>query len=168
MDGYIKKEDLKKALIARGFDPVIVDATLESIAQANVIEVPTKNDIDKAKDWLDVVLKCESYIVAAKKELAYWKQHESDTHAYMRIRYLEEKIANMINQKLRAAKLIDQVDDYIGRTILTRRYIMGEKWDDIALALGGMTVRNVRIIYDKTLVEFVRLLEEDKKNETLG
>lgn len=168
MDGYIKKEDLKKELIARGFYPVFVKAALESMAPANVIEVPTKNDIDEVKEWLNSVLKCESYIVAAKKELAYWKQHESDAHAYMRIRDLEEKITNTINKKLRAVKLIDKVDDYIGRAILTRRYIIGEKWDDIALALGGMTVRNVRIIYDKTLVEFAMLLEEDKKNETLG
>lgn len=169
MNGYIKKEDLKKELLARGFYPAIVKMALESMPPANVVEMPIKTDVDEAKEWLNSLLKCEADIITTKKEIAYWQSYGSDAHAYMCVRDLEDKLNNMTSKKLKAGKLIDQVTDYLGRAILTRRYILCEKWDDIARQLGGMTVRNARIIYDKALIEFTRLWKEDGlKNEALG
>lgn len=161
MNGYIKKEDFKNELLAKGFYSADINNILENMVSANVIEVPTKSDEDRVKEWLNSLLKCNADIKAIEKEIAYWNKKNKVTDAGIRIQELEDKKQDIMNVQLKASKLIDKITDYVGRAIFTRRYILYEKWDDIADALGGMTVRNARNIYDKTLIEFIRLWKEE-------
>ena len=73
----------------------------------------------------------------------------------------------MIGQKVMLANIIDQVKDPIARTILTMRYVTGEKWETIARKCGKMSERNAYRIHDLALTELEQLYQKavlDKNN----
>lgn len=165
MDGFIKKEDFKNELIAKGFYSEDINNILENMMPANVVEVPTKSDKDVVKEWLDSLLKCDKNIKTIEKEIAYWNKNSKVIDANIHIQELKNKMQDIMDFKLKASKLINKIPDYVGRSIFTKRYILCKKWDDIADELGEMTVRNARYIYDATLIEFVKLWKKEMEND---
>ena len=70
---------------------------------------------------------------------------------------LQDMIRLLTEQKLSATKLIDSVEDPIGRAILRRRYIFCDTWKKIAIACGKMSERNAHYIHDQALLDFERI-----------
>ena len=49
---------------------------------------------------------------------------------------LEEAFAKMVKSRERAEKLINSVGDDAQREVLTRRYLIGQRWEDIAYTMN--------------------------------
>ena len=70
---------------------------------------------------------------------------------------LQKMIRSLTEQKLSATKLIDSVEDPVGRAILRRRYILCDTWKKIAIACGRMSERNAHYIHDQALLDFEKI-----------
>ena len=119
----------------------------------------------KGKIFLEHISKMEAQLDEKNDELAYWEMQkkiyrEDETIAKTvekRSKELHDMICMLTEQKLSATKLIDSVEDPIGRAILRRRYILCDTWKKIAVACGKMSERNAHYIHDQALLDFERI-----------
>ena len=119
----------------------------------------------KGKLFLEHISKMEAQLDEKNDELAYWEMQkkiyrEDETIAKTvekRSKELHDMICVLTEQKLSATKLIDSVEDPIGRAILRRRYILCDTWKKIAVACGKMSERNAHYIHDQALLDFERI-----------
>ncbi|MBR5187818.1 MAG: hypothetical protein IKW18_05045 [Clostridia bacterium] len=119
----------------------------------------------KGKLFLEHISKMEAQLDEKNDELAYWEMQkkiyrEDETIAKTvekRSKELHDMICMLTEQKLSATKLIDSVEDPIGRAILRRRYILCDTWKKIAVACGKMSERNAHYIHDQALLDFERI-----------
>ncbi len=119
----------------------------------------------KGKRFLEHILKIEAQLNEKNDELAYWKKQQilfgRDEIVAKNIEKRSEELQQMIymlaEQKLSATKLIDSVEDPIGRSILRRRYILCDTWKKIASACGKMSERNAHYIHDQALLDFEQI-----------
>ena len=119
----------------------------------------------KGKLFLEHISKMEAQLDEKNDELAYWEMQkkiyrEDETIAKTvekRSKELHDMICMLTEQKLSATKLIDSVEDPIGRAILRRRYIFCDTWKKIAIACGKMSERNAHYIHDQALLDFERI-----------
>ena len=119
----------------------------------------------EGKRFLEHILKMEAQLDEKNDELAYWKKQRmifgEDDIIVQNIEKRSEELQKMIRllteQKLSATKLIDSVEDPIGRAILRRRYILCDTWKKIAVACGKMSERNAHYIHDQALQDFEKI-----------
>lgn len=117
------------------------------------------------KRFLDHISKMETQLGEKEDELAYWERQSSIYKEDERIAQtlkkrseeLQEMIRSLTEQKLSATKLIDSLEDPIGRAILRRRYILCDTWKKIASACGKMSERNAHYIHDQALLDFEKI-----------
>ncbi len=119
------------------------------------------------KEFLERLRVWKTELLEKTDELAFWKDMEGsseDGELAMEIADREAALSLLIRkmkeEKLLATKLIDKIEDPIGRTILRRRYIFGETWEKIACDCGGMSARNAHYIHDNTLILFEKIFSE--------
>ena len=121
----------------------------------------SKKDL-QGKKFLHQLLKIQLQIDEKTDELNYWKNQLSHCCSSPRLAQnindrsdeLASLILKMNEQKIIATKLIDALEDPVGRAILRRRYILCEAWTDIAFTCGRMCERNAHYIHDKALLDF--------------
>ena len=120
-----------------------------------------------AKEFLENMRVWKTEMRELSDELSYWQSFagsSEDGELAFEIAdrevYLENQMRTIKGQTLLAAKLIDGIDDPIGRAILRRRYLFGETWAKIGAECGGMSARNARYIHDCTLKIFENLFSE--------
>ncbi len=118
----------------------------------------------RGKLFLDELLKFETDIGEKNAELRYWKSSakgflaaELAPEIERREKELSSIISEMMEKKLVATRLIDQLGDPVARAILRRRYILCDTWAKIADACGGMSERNAHYIHDNALFDFERI-----------
>ncbi len=119
----------------------------------------------EGRRFLEHILKMEAQLDEKNDELAYWKKQQmmfgEDEIITQNIKKRSEELRKMIclltEQKLSATKLIDSVEDPIGRAILRRRYILCDTWKKIASACGKMSERNAHYIHDQALLDFEQI-----------
>jgi len=119
----------------------------------------------EGKRFLEHISKMEAQLDEKLDELDYWKKQRvlcSENETIMqnieeRSAELEEMIRLLTEQKLSATKLIDSVEDPVGRAILRRRYILCNTWKKIADACGRMSERNAHYIHDQALLDFEKI-----------
>ena len=119
----------------------------------------------QGKRFLDHISKLEAQIEEKSDELAYWEKqrvlYRDDESIVKTIEDRAEELQRMIRtlteQKLSATKLIDSVEDPVGRAILRRRYILCDTWKKIAVACGKMSERNAHYIHDQALLDFEKI-----------
>ena len=117
------------------------------------------------KRFLEHISKMETQLEEKNDELAYWKRQgmiygedESIVQTVeKRSEELQEMIRSLTEQKISATKLIDSMEDPIGRAILRRRYILCDTWKKIASACGKMSERNAHYIHDQALLDFEKI-----------
>lgn len=124
-------------------------------------------ETNSAKEFLEGLRVWKTELAEKTDELLFWKSlggDNSEGELAFEIADREEKLARLIRemkeQKLLATKLMDKIDDPIGRVILRRRYILGETWAKIGADCGGMSERNARYIHDCTLKTFEKIFSE--------
>ena len=119
----------------------------------------------KGKRFLEHISKMEAQLEEKNDELAYWKRqkmiYQEDKmiaeNVEKRSVELQAMIRLLTEQKLSATKLIDSVEDPVGRAILRRRYILCDTWKKIAVACGKMSERNAHYIHDQALLDFEKI-----------
>ena len=118
----------------------------------------------KGKIFLEELLKYETEIGEKAAELAYWRANSDlyiDTTIGEMVRNTESDlkalIGEMTEKKLEATRLIDEMEDPVGRAVLRRRYILCNTWAEIADACGGMSERNAHYIHDSALCDFEKI-----------
>ena len=119
----------------------------------------------KGKRFLEHISKMEAQLEEKNDELAYWKRqkmiYQEDKmiaeNVEKRSVELQAMIRLLTEQKLSATKLIDSVEDPVGRAILRRRYILCDTWKKIAVACGKMSERNAHDIHDQALLDFEKI-----------
>lgn len=119
------------------------------------------------KEFLECLRLWKTEMMEKTDELTFWQSMEGsseDGELAMEIADREAAlllyIREMKEKKLLATKLIDKIDDPVGRAILRRRYIFGETWAKIGTDCGGMSARNAHYIHDNTLVLFEKIFSE--------
>lgn len=122
------------------------------------------NEYENAKEFLESIAKFDVRIETMKKEILYWR-NQDDVDATSHIQNLQQEIKGLRTTKLKISTMINKLPDYIGQAIFIKRYILGEKWKDIAKTLGGMSERNVHYIHENSMEEFIKLLQEEKQND---
>ena len=125
-----------------------------------------KKELD-AKEFLEYMRVWKTEMRELSDELSYWRSmagsSEDGELAFAvadREAFLERRIREIKAQTLSAAKLIDKIEDPIGRSILRRRYLFGETWAKIGVECGGMSARNAHYIHDNTLKIFEKIFSE--------
>ena len=120
-----------------------------------------------AKEFLEYMRVWKTEMRELSDELSYWKSmagsSEDGELAFAvadREAYLERRIREIKAHTLSAAKMIDKIEDPIGRSILRRRYLFGETWAKIGAECGGMSSRNAHYIHDNTLKIFEKIFSE--------
>lgn len=120
----------------------------------------------EGKLFLDQLLKYNTDIGEKKAELSYWRksgefsnQSDDDT-IRKRTKELEALIHALTEKKLEATRMIDEMQDPVGRAVLRRRYILGDTWSKIADGCGGMSERNAHYIHDMALFDFESIYRE--------
>ena len=119
----------------------------------------------EGKRFLEHIAKMEAQLCEKNDELTYWQNQrkiyqEDDVIAKnveKRSDELQKMIRSLTEQKLSATKLIDSVEDPVGRAILRRRYILCDTWKKIAIACGRMSERNAHYIHDQALLDFEKI-----------
>lgn len=119
----------------------------------------------QGKRFLEYISKMEAQLDEKNDELAYWEKqkniYKEDETIAQTVERRSEELQGMIRllteQKLSATKLIDSVEDPIGRAILRRRYILCDTWKKIAAACGKMSERNAHYIHDQALLDFEKI-----------
>ena len=118
----------------------------------------------RGKAFLEELLKFETEIGEKTAELAYWRANSDlyiDTTFGEMVGHRESDlkalIGEMTEKKLAATRLIDEMDDPVGRAVLRRRYILCNTWAEIADACGGMSERNAHYIHDNALCDFEKI-----------
>ena len=119
----------------------------------------------QGKNFLHRLLKFQTQIDEKYDELAYWQKQsvycaeneEITENIKLRSEELRRLIVTMNEQKLSATKLIDSLNDPVGRAILRRRYILCDTWTKIASSCGKMSERNAHYIHDQALLDFEKI-----------
>lgn len=124
----------------------------------------TRNKYKDAEELLESIAQFDIRINTMAKEILYWHNQE-DVDSWSHIQNLQHDIRQLRETKLRVSRLISKLPDNIGRVIFTQRYIFNEKWKSIATSIGNMSVRNIHYIHEKSMKEFVKLLQEENKND---
>ena len=122
------------------------------------------------KRFLEHISKMETQLGEKNDELAYWQKQrriyrEDESIAQTvekRSEELQDMIRTLTEQKLSATKLIDSLEDPIGRAILRRRYILCDTWKKIAATCGKMSERNAHYIHDQALLDFEKIYRGSK------
>ncbi len=124
----------------------------------------------EGKRFLEYISKMEAQLDEKTDELAYWEKqktlYKEDEIITKTVEERSEELQSMIRtlteQKLSATKLIDSVEDPVGRAILRRRYILCDTWKKIAAACGRMSERNAHYIHDQALLDFEKIYRGSK------
>lgn len=119
----------------------------------------------RGKHFLEHILKMEAQLDEKNDELLYWKKQKIlfgedemiTKNIEKRAEELQKMLIILMEQKLSATKMIDSVEDPIGRAILRRRYILCDTWKKIASACGKMSERNAHYIHDQALLDFEKI-----------
>lgn len=126
--------------------------------------IMTRNKYKDAEELLESIAKFDMRINTMKKEILYWS-NQDDIDSTLHVQYLQQEIKSLRSTKLKISTMINKLPDYIGRAIFTKRYILGAKWKDIAISLGGMSERNVHYIHADSMKYFIKLLQEEQNND---
>lgn len=72
---------------------------------------------------------------------------------------LNKKIDEYVDLKIKAGRMIDEMDDPTERAILKHRYLSYGRWEEIAEKLN-YTTRHVQRIHGQALKEFEKILKK--------
>ena len=111
------------------------------------------------RKWLEAFKSMDIEIESIRLELLFFERNRA-LCAEPRIEELQKRQEQLIEQKVMLANIIDQVKDPIARTILTMRYVTGEKWETIARKCGKMSERNAHRIHDLAFPELEQLYQK--------
>lgn len=114
---------------------------------------------DEIKKYLEYIFNIDIDISTAKSELAYLYENMHTNETEKRIMELEGAIAQKTIDKCNFVIMCDSLTDTIHRSIMIRRYILRQKWRDIAKEVH-LSERGATINHTKAIKEFTEIYKK--------
>ena len=142
-------------------------------------------DIDKPKAYLGKAYRIDLQIASKEEQIRMWESLAEkvtagtngigNTGAGNRTEeyaikiadakaYIEQRLRELVDVKMEATQLLNSMINPMHKVILEQRYLIGRKWEDVAVFMGYNVDYIKKVLYYKALDEFSGVLKKATKS----